>query len=451
MNATVFTDSPHIKHLLGVSNLRSMRMHEAITICRGEGVYVFDDSGREYLEACSSFYCAGLGYGCEQEILAAISDQIAKLSFYVSASSRTTDITTEYAEKLASLVPLDDAHILFGCSGSEANDFIMKIIRYRNILKGEPERRKFISRFGGYHGGTIATAALGGDPELQSCFGLDVQDHIYVSQPDFFNCRQANESEPEYASRLADELVEKIERAGPETIAALFLEPVNFSGGFQPPLVGYLARVREIADQYGFLLVADEIVTGFGRTGSFFGSEAVGLSPDCLTLGKSMGAAYFPISAAVIDRNFYDWLELGSEIHGVFGHAGTFSGHPIGAAIGLKVLEIFEERHLLSHIQAMAKKLQSALESLKTHSLVADARSFGLAGAIQLRSSQSHVGVTKSGRGIAAEAMEQCLKQGLIVRVNGPNLIIAPPLIITDTELSDLFDRLSRVLNNLCA
>jgi 4-aminobutyrate---pyruvate transaminase len=343
-------NSEAIRHVLGVSNLRAIRESNPLTICRGDGAYIFDEYGKDYLDASSSFYCAGLGYGCQQEILDAIAEQIGKLSFCVSASSRTTDTTIEFAERLSGLVPIDNARILFGCSGSEANDFLIKILRYREILKGETNRRKIISRRGGYHGGTIATAALGGDPDLHESFGLDTADHLYVSQPDYFNSGLPGETEAQYVSRLADELIRTIEDTGPEKISAFFIEPVNFSSGFLPPPTGYMSRMSEITRRYGISLIADEIVTGFGRTGALFGSDTVGLVPDCLTLGKAMGGAYFPMSAAVIDGDLYDWLERGSDVHGAFGHASTFSGHPIGAAIGLKILEIFEKQNLLAHI-----------------------------------------------------------------------------------------------------
>ncbi|MEO1020710.1 MAG: aminotransferase class III-fold pyridoxal phosphate-dependent enzyme, partial [Pseudomonadota bacterium] len=371
----------HIKQILGVSDLRAMRGGDAVSISRGDGVWVFDEQGKKYLEACSSYYCAGLGFGFEKEILSAISDQLRQLSFYVSAASKTTDVTTQYAEKLADLSPLDDPFILFGCSGSEANDFLIKAMRYANIANGRPRKQKVISRIGGYHGGTISTSALGGDNHLHKSFGLAVQGAPYISQPDYFGQSKENESEAEYVKRLISELDRTIELADPNTIGALILEPVNFSAGFFVPPSGYLERVSETLSKHDIKLFVDEVVTGFGRLGSYFGSTVTGLHPDCVTIGKSMSAAYFPISAAIISRDLYADIEKGSDQHGLFAHAGTYAGHPIGAAIGLKVLEIFEQRQIIEHVNSVATHFARQIELLANHPLVANVRKMGLAGA----------------------------------------------------------------------
>ncbi len=433
--------------ILGFSNLRQARTERPLVISRGRGIFIIDEDGKEYLEASSSFYCAALGYS-DERLIEAATRQMRQMPFYTSAQHRTLPVVMELAEKLASIAPVPDAHIAFGTTGSEAIDFLMKFMRYRNVERGEPKRRKVISRWGGYHGGTMMSAALGGAKTLHDAFALPMEDHLFVSQPDFLNAGQDGESEAQFLDRLIDELDQTIVEAGPETVGALIAEPVSFSCGFVIPPAGYFARVKQVLDRYGVLLFNDEVVTGFCRTGNLFGSETLDAVPDCITMAKAMSAAYIPISAIAMSGAFYQDLENHSDRHGVFAHAGTYSAHPVGAAVSLEMLRIIEEDSLLDHVRGRCTTFKARLGRLRDHPLVRDVRVLGLGGAVQLVSETASEGATGVSGGIAKALGEAALERGLIVRITGPNAVIAPPLVITDGEIDDLFDRFERALED---
>jgi len=429
--------------VLEFSNLRTAAQTRPLVIAEGRGVFVIDEDGKDYLEATSSFYCAAFGYS-EERLIEAASRQMRDMPFYVSAQHRTTPAAMKLAERLAALVPLPDAHVAFGSTGSEANDFLIKFLRYRNVHRGEPQRRKVISRWGGYHGGTALAAALGGSASIHDAFALDMRDHLFVAQP-----RGSNEtmSGSEQCDRAIDELETVVDEAGPETIAAFVAEPVSFSAGFFPPPEGYFERVRTVLDRHGIVLIDDEVVTGFGRIGEMFGATALALEPDCMVFAKALSAAYFPISAIVVSSTIYGDLEAHSDAHGVFAHAGTYSAHPVGAAVALEMLDLMEERDLIAHIRARAVTFARHMERFRDHPLVRDVRAIGLAGAIELDAAATNEGVDSKLAGVAVALQQTTLDCGVIVRITGSNVVFAPPLVITDAELDELFARFARALD----
>lgn len=426
--------------VLGFSDLRRARLERPMVVTGGRGIFIIDENGKEYLEASSSFYCAALGYS-DARLIEAATRQLTQMPFYTSAQHRTLPVVMELAEKLRALAPVPDAHVAFATTGSEAVDFLMKFMRYRNVHRGEPERRKVISRWGGYHGGTMMTAALGGAKTLHASFALPMNDHLFVSQPDYFNNRLDGETEAGFLDRLIAELEHTIEQAGPETVGAFIAEPVSFSCGFVLPPQDYFPRVRKVLDRHGIALFGDEVVTGFGRTGTMFGAQSVQAKPDCVTIAKAMSGAYIPISGILMSGDFYADLEAHSDTHGVFAHAGTYSAHPVGAAVALEMLRIIEEEDLLGQVRDRSAVFRNRMERLRGHPLVADVRMLGLGGAVQLRSDANSEGAGAAVGGIGKVLAEAALDRGLIVRVTGSSAVIAPPLIITDSEIEDLFDR----------
>lgn len=440
-------NAPNEHLVLGFSNLREARLQRPLVITGGEGVFIRDEDGKSYLEASSSFYCAALGYS-DDRLIDAATRQMREMPFYTSAQHRTLPVVLELAEKLAALAPIPDAHVAFGTTGSEAIDFLIKFMRYRNVFRGEPERRKVISRWGSYHGGTSLTAGLGGGRTLHDAFALPMDDHLFVSQPDYFNGRLEGESEAAFVDRLASELEQTIVEAGPETVGALIAEPVSFSSGFVIPPSGYFEAVSEILHKYGVLYLDDEVVTGFGRTGNMFGAETFEIAPDCMVTAKQMSAAYIPISAIVMSGPFYQDLEAHSDAHGIFAHAGTYSAHPVGAAVALEMLRIFDEDGLMEHVRARIPTFAEAIGRFTDHPLVADTRTLGLAGAVQLKAETNGEGAGGTASGIGKALAAAALERGLIVRVTGSSVVIAPPLIITDDEISDLFARFERALED---
>jgi 4-aminobutyrate--pyruvate transaminase len=411
-----------------------------MTITRGSGIFVYDERGREYLEAASSFYVAALGYS-DAELAEAAYEQLRKLPFYVSGLYRTTDVTLTLAEKLASLVPMRDARIAFATSGSEANDFLLKFLRFRNLAGTEPRRTKVIARFGGYHGATLASASLTGGHHEE--FGLPLAGFLHTAQPDRAG-RRPGETPEAYAERLAGELEALIVREGPDTVAAFIAEPVAFACGFALPPPTYWQRVQAVLARHGVLCFIDEVVTGFGRTGNWFGSQTFDIRPDCMTLGKGLSSGYFPISAIAMSGEFYEGLAAASERVGDFPHAGTHAGHPVGCAVGLRMLEIFERRRLLDHVRSVGPLLQQRMSRYRQHPLVADVRGVGLAAALEFRNDGRPGEPLAPTSDLCRTFCERATAHGLLVRGTGATVIVAPPLIISDGEIEELFRRFDR-------
>ncbi|MBA2589175.1 MAG: aminotransferase class III-fold pyridoxal phosphate-dependent enzyme [Alphaproteobacteria bacterium] len=432
-------NAPDNATLIGFTNLRHARTTRPLVIEKGRGIFLIDENGREYIEGTSSFYSAALGFS-DPELVEAAIRQMRQLPAYASGLYRTVPAALALGEKLAAMAPMAKARVAFASTGSEANDFLIKFLRFRNGHRGEPRRVKVIARALSYHGATVATAPLGGFPGTARAFNLPMDDVITVSQPDFPNDARAGEDEAGFTARLLAEIEQAIERAGPETVGAMILDPVSFSAGCVVPPAGYLTGLRAILDRYGILLFDDEVITGFCRTGSMFAAQTFGMRPDCMTLAKALSAAYFPISAIVMDGDFYDALERGSDEEGIFSHAATYGGHPVAAAVALRMIEIIEERDLLGHVRRVGPRLQKLISSLSGHPMVFNTRGIGLGGAVQLHSLAEAVGA----RGRAMQ--EAMMAEGLLLRVVKDTINFAPPLIITEAEVDELFARFTRAL-----
>jgi 4-aminobutyrate---pyruvate transaminase len=432
--------------ILGFSDLRRLRTERPLVITGGRGVFVIDERGRDYIEAVSSFYCAALGFS-EEELIEAAIRQMRALPFYPSASHRTVPVVMELADKLAAAAPIPNAKVAFATTGSEANDSLIKFLWYANGYAGEPKRRKVITRFGSYHGGTIAMTALGGGTALHRSFGVPTDDSIFVTHP---TGAAPGESEEAYADRLAEEVRQAIETAGPETVGAFFAEPISTAAGWSVPPEGYFRKIKRVCDDYGVRVFLDEVVTGFGRTGHMWGAQAFGVTPDCLTCAKGMSGAYQPISAVVMSDDFYRALEKGSDENGWFAHSGTYHAHPVPAAVALKTLEIFERRRIVSHVRSLLPAWQRAIEALEDHPLVATTRNFGLGGAVEFKRTaepaEGNVSTLKVS-GTAKKVYEAGLDAGILTRPLDRCVVLAPPLIITEAEIGELFQRLRRAMD----
>ncbi len=432
-------NAPDNATLIGFTNLRMARTTRPLVIEKGRGIFLIDENGREYIEGTSSFYSAALGFS-DQDLVETAIRQMRQLPAYASGLYRTVPAALALGEKLASMAPLANARVAFASTGSEANDFLIKFMRFRNAHRGEPQRVKVIARTGSYHGATVATAPLGGFPGTARAFNLPMHDVITVSQPDYVNGVLAGEDEAAFTARMLAEIERAIEQAGAKTVGAMILDPVSFSAGCVLPPAGYLTGLRALLDRYSILLFDDEVITGFCRTGSMFAAQTFRMRPDCMTLAKALSAAYFPISAVVMDGDFYDVLERGSDDEGIFSHAATYGGHPVAAAVALRMIEIIEERDLLGHVRRVGPRLQQHLASLVGHPMVLNIRGIGLGGAVQLHSLPNAAGC----RGQAM--LEAMMAEGLLLRVVKDTVNFAPPLIITLAEVDELFARFTRAL-----
>ena len=412
----------------------------------GRGIYVYDTDGREYIEATASFYVASLGYQ-NAELIDAIERQYRDLPFFVSALHRTSRASLELAEKLVSLVPVAGAHMLFGSTGSEAIDFLIKLLRFGAVARGEPRRTTIIGRHGSYHGGTLASASLTGGHHEE--FGLPIAGFRHVAQPDYHGEREPGESAAAFSQRLARELEALIAREPAHSIAAFFCEPISFSAGFKLPPAEYFPSIVPVLDAHGIELVADEVVTGCGRTGHWWGSQRFGLAPAHATMAKGITSGYFPLSAVAIGENLYRDLELGSERIGTLAHAGTYAAHPVGAAAALKTLEIIERDGLVEHAARMGERLGAGLRAFNEHPLVGDVRSAGLGACLDfLRRDADDRPVNDDADALLERVYAKLLERGVVARPAGRSLIIAPPLVIKAEEIDEICQRVGLALDD---
>ncbi|MBX5190482.1 aspartate aminotransferase family protein [Rhizobium sp. NZLR3b] len=418
-----------------------------LVIARGEGIHIFDNEGNKYIEGLGGLFCASLGFS-EQRLVDAATRQMKELPFYHSFGGKTHETAVELAERLIQLSPVPMSKVFFANSGSEANDTAMKLVWYYHNAIGMPEKKKIISRMRAYHGVTIASASLTGLPNNHRDFDLPIDRVLHTDCPEFYRYGRPGETEEEFATRCATALEQMILAEGPETIGAFFAEPLMASGGCIVPPPTYYEKIQAILKKYDVLLIADEVICGFGRLGTMFGSESFGLQPDMIVMAKQLSAAYQPISALMINEKIHSAVVAESEKIGTFGHGFTYSGHPVATAVALETLKIYEERDIVGHVRNIAPLFQRRLNELGDHPLVGNARGRGLIGTLELVRNKETKEQFKPTDGIAIHAGKQAQVHGVITRALGDNYSLCPPLIITEAQINDLFDRSTRALDD---
>ena len=427
-----------------VTNLAAV---EQLNIVSGKGVYVYDDAGNQYLEGLSGLWCSALGYGNE-ELIAAITSQLKTLSYSHLFGGRTHPVVMELADKLAAMVPIQDARIFFSNSGSEANDSHIKMLRYYSNAIGKPQKKKIIALDRGYHGVTVAAAALTGLPVMHSHFDLPVEalGILRADCPHYFRGKVGDESEDEFVGRLLKNLEQLILEEGADTIAAFIAEPVMGAGGVIVSPEGYLPKVQALLSEHDIFFWMDEVICGFGRTGNDFGSTTMGVKPDLMSLAKQLSSAYVPISAAIIPGEMYEAMAQQSADVGMFGHGYTYTGHPVACAAALKALEIYERDDLFARAAKMGAHLQSRLQEYAGHELVGEVRGKGLIGAIELVANKETGQAFSDGR-VGAFAQRACQDAGLLLRVvSGSSVAFCPPLIIEEDQIDEMIEKFGRAL-----
>ena len=420
----------------------NLKVTEQMIIERGEGVYVYDNQGKQYLEGMAGLWCTGLGYA-NQELIDTIGEQLSKLSFSHMFNGKSHQPGMDLADKLSEMVPVTDAKVFFGNSGSDANDSHIKLLRYYFNAIGKPEKSKIITRERAYHGVTVAAGSLTSLPVNLAHFDAPVEalGILRTDHPHYYRGAQGDETEAEFVERITDNLEQLILREGPETIAAFIAEPITGASGVIVPPTGYYEKVQAILERYDILFWADEVITGFGRTGKLFGCETMNIKkPAQMTFAKQLSSAYYPISASVIRGDMYEaMIEPSAEV-GVFGHGYTYSGHPVACAAALKTLEIYERDGLYSNAATLGEYMQSRLAQLRDHERVGEVRGAGLIGAIELVKDKTSKAPDTA---LANRATQLCHDNGLILRnVAGCALALCPPLIITRAQIDELFDKL---------
>lgn len=429
------------------TNLKAHQQTGPLVISRAEGIHVYDDEGRAYIDSLAGLWCTALGFSEERLIDAAVR-ALRSLPFYHSFGGKAAPPTIELAEKLIAMAPVPMSKVLFANSGSEANDTAIKLIWYYNNALGRPEKKKIIARKRGYHGVTVAAASLTGLPANHRDFDLPIERILHTDCPHHWRNADEGESEEDFASRLADNLERLIVGEGPDTVAAMFAEPVMGAGGVIIPPATYFAKIQAVLKRYDVLLVADEVICGFGRTGRMWGSQTYDLRPDIITCAKALSSAYVPISAVMVSEPIWQAMVAESERIGVFAHGYTYSGHPVAAAVALEALRIYEERDIAGHVRAVAPALQEGLRRYADHPLIGEVRGIGLIAAAELvRDKASRTSFTPAD-GVGACLAKRAEANGLIVRVlTGDIVAFSPPLIIEAAEIDDMLTRFGRALD----
>jgi len=412
---------------------------EQLNIVRGEGIYVYDDKGNRYLEGLSALWCAALGYG-NDELIDAITTQLRTLPYSHMFGGRTHPLAMKLADTLGEMVPVPDAKIFFANSGSEANDSHVKMLHYYFNVTGQPKKKKIIALERSYHGVTMASAALTGLPVMHTHFDIpvDALGILRASTPHYYHGQQDGESEAGFVERLVQELEQLIEKEGAETIAAFIAEPIGGAAGVVVAPDSYYPAVQNVLRKHDILFWADEVICGFGRTGSDFGSTTMGIKPELMSLAKQLSAAYIPVSAAIIPGFMYEAMREPSNQLGIFGHGYTYTGHPVAAAAALKAIEIYQRENLFEHAAKMGDYMQSRLQEFSEHPLVGEVRGKGLIAAVELVANKERREGFADGK-VGAMTKQFCQDQGLLIRaVSGNCLAFCPPLIINDEQIDEM-------------
>ena len=399
----------------------------------GDGCYVTDANGNRYFDAVSGLWSASLGFN-PSRLADAAGKQMTKLAFYHSFMGRTCEVTDRLAARLVEKLPDCLDHIFFGTSGSEAVDTAVKFAGYYQNALGRHGKSRIIARERGYHGSGIASAALSGLTYCHEGFDVPLDAVVRTGCPNFLHFAEPGESESRFSKRMAVELDELIRAEGPETIAAFIGEPAMGSGGVIIPPDGYWPEVQNVLARHDILLIADEIITGFGRTGSWFGCETFQIEPDMITLAKQLTASVFPMSAVAVRTEVYETMSGFANDLGVFGHGFTYGGHPVGAAIALEALAIYEEMNLPVFVKDMGERFALGLRGLARLPGVRDVRSVGLMGALEFEADD--------GAARCQAVLDRAKREGMLFRKIDDVLAICPPYIGTEDDI----DRVIEVL-----
>lgn len=431
-------------HMHAYTNAAAHEQTGPVVMDRGEGVHVTDIHGKSYIEAMAGLWSVAVGFSEERLIKAAV-DQMRKLPYYHNFAHRAHGPVIELAEKLIGLAPVPMSKVFFTNSGSEANDTVMKMLWYRANAMGQPQRKKFISRLRGYHGVTIGSASLTGLPNNHRSFDLPIAQVLHTSSPHYWKEGRDGESEEEFATRCANDLEALIDREGADTIAAMFAEPVMGAGGVVVPPATYWEKIQAVLKKHDILLVADEVICGFGRTGNWFGCQTYDIKPDVMVMSKQISSSYFPFSALMINDRVYDPIAEESGKIGVLGHGYTGGAHPVGAAISFENLKIIEERDLIAHATDVGELMRNGLAQNLERDVVGEVRGVGLIAAMELVNPDQDAAPGALG----AKAGAIFMQNGVLSRNMYDAMAFCPPLIISRAETQDLLDRVNRSLDQL--
>lgn len=414
----------------------------------GRGAWIRDGQGRELLDAFAGLYCVNIGYG-RTDIADAIAEQAHKLAYYHSYAGATNEPAIRLAEKMLAMAPTGMQRVFFGLSGSDANETQIKLAWYYNNVLGRPQKKKIISRRRGYHGGTIMSGALTGLPVYHAGFDLPFGPVRHTTAPHHYWEAKAGDDEAAFSAQCARDLEQMILEEGPETIAAFIGEPMLGTGGIVPPPAGYWPAIQAVLKRHDILLIADEVVCGFGRLGANFGCHVYGIEPDLITVAKGLTSAYLPLSGVMVGERVWDVLRAGEAVHGAFSHGYTYSAHPLCAAAGLANLELIEREGVIANVRDVGPYLLEQLTlAFADHPHVGEVRGAGMLAAIEFVADRKTKTRFEPSERIGARISAACADQGLIARgmPGGDTLGFAPPLVLTRDDVHVIVERVGRAL-----
>ena len=406
----------------------------------GDGVYIEDRDGKRMLDAFAGLYCVNVGYG-RTEIAEAISEQARELAYYHAYVGHGTEASITLAKMVLDRAPAHMSKVYFGLSGSDANETNIKLVWYYNNILGRPEKKKIISRWRGYHGSGLMTGSLTGLELFHKKFDLPLSQVIHTEAPYFFRRSDPTMDEAAFVAHCAAQLEALIAREGADTIAAFIGEPVLGTGGIVPPPAGYWGAIQPILQKHDILLIADEVVTGFGRLGSMFGSEHYALEPDLITIAKGLTSAYAPLSGSIVSERMWKVLEQGTDENGPIGHGWTYSAHPIGAAAGVANLALIDSLGLIENAAKVGAYLQSGLQdTLGTHANVGEVRGEGMLAAVEFVADRTPRRFFDATEKIGPRVAAALAERGVVARAmpQGDILGFAPPLCLTTGEADQI-------------
>jgi putrescine aminotransferase len=416
-------------------------------ITKADGVYLWDSEGHKMLDGMAGLWCVAIGYG-RRELADAAHHQMMELPYYNSFFQCTTPPAIRLAKKLAELAPAHLNNVFFTGSGSESNDTVLRLVRHYWTVKGQPDKSVIISRKNAYHGSTVAGASLGGMSYMHKQGGLPIPGIEHIDQPYWFD-EGGDLTVDEFGLERARQLEHKILEMGVDKVAAFIGEPIQGAGGVIIPPATYWPEIQRICEKYGILLIADEVICGFGRTGNWFGSETFGMRPDFMSIAKGLSSGYLPIGGVLVSDSVADVLkQQGGDIN----HGYTYSGHPATAAVALKNIEIIEREKLVERVaEDTGPYLQARWRELADHALVGEVRGIGLIAALELTKDKATRQRWVAGGKVGGLCRDFCTANGLVMRATGDTMLVSPPLVISKSEIDELIEKARKSLDDTLA
>lgn len=431
-------DAAHYLHPF--TDHKELRNAGSRMIVRGEGPFIYDSEGTEILDAMAGLWCVNIGYG-RDELADVAAEQMREMPYYNSFFKCATPSPVQLSAKIAEIAPPNINQVFYGSSGSESNDTALRLVRHYWALEGKPEKNIIISRHNAYHGSTVAGASLGGMSHMHKQLGGAVPNIVHVMAPYAYELAEPGESDEAFGLRAARAIEDAILAAGADKVAAFIGEPIMGAGGVKIPPASYWPEVQRICKKYDILLMLDEVITGYGRTGEWFAATTFGIEADTITTAKALTSGYQPLSALLVGERIAKTLvEKGGEFY----HGYTYSGHPVCCAVGLKNIELIEEEGLVDRVRNdtgpyLAEQLA---KRIAVHPLVGETRSIGLMGGIEIVKDKADRSRFQPGGSAATKVRDHAIANGLMIRATDDTLIMSPPLIWTRETIDLAFDRL---------